>query len=236
MLGGLLGLAAAGCRPAPAELADQDVVSYRVDLRRQKLKLYWKDDRGRRLRSLHRLRDWVGGQGQELVFATNAGMFRPDHAPVGLFVEAGRIVAPLDTGAGRGNFYLQPNGVFYTTTDQRAGICRSTRFAYSPRIQYATQSGPMLVLDGQIHPAFQPDSRNLNVRNGVGLLPDGRVLFAMSKREVSFYAFAAYFRRHGCRQALYLDGYVSRTYAPAQHWRQTDGDFGVLVGVTRPAR
>jgi len=219
--------------PAPA--ADP-FVAYEVDLKKQELKLYWQDDHGQPLRSLLNLRGWLGGRGQRLVFATNAGMYRSGNAPLGLFVKAGRIVAPLDTASGSGNFYLKPNGVFYVTTDRQAGICESGRFRYSTKIRYATQSGPLLVLGGQIHPAFRPGSRNRTVRNGVGLLPDGRVLFAMSKGEVSLYDFATYFRRRGCRDALYLDGYVSRTYLPAQQWFQTDGDFGVMVGVTEPAR
>jgi uncharacterized protein YigE (DUF2233 family) len=29
---------------------------------------------------------------------------------------------------------------------------------------------------------------------------------------------------------LYLDGFVSRMYLPAENWLQTDGDFGVMIG------
>ncbi|HXB14083.1 MAG TPA: phosphodiester glycosidase family protein, partial [Bacteroidia bacterium] len=75
-------------------------------------------------------------------------------------------------------------------------------------------------------------SKNLNIRNGVGILPDGKVVFAMSKSEINFYDFAEYFKNLGCRNALYLDGFVSRAYLPEQNWIQTDGDFGVLIGIT----
>ncbi|MCB2377087.1 phosphodiester glycosidase family protein [Hymenobacter sp. BT635] len=220
-------------RPAPEPGA---FVSYRVDARRQNLRLYWQDDTGQPLRSIQRLKEWLGGQHQRLVFATNAGMFREGNAPLGLFIQEGKLRTPLDTMAGSGNFYLKPNGVFFTTTDGRAAVCTTEGFVFSPRIRYATQSGPMLVLAGQIHPAFRPESTNLNVRNGVGILPDGQVVFAMSKEPVSLYAFAAYFQQLGCRNALYLDGFVSRTYLPEKHWQQTDGDFGVMIGVSEPER
>ncbi|WP_460676982.1 phosphodiester glycosidase family protein [Hymenobacter coalescens] len=211
-------------------------MSYRVDPRRQRLALYWRDENGQPLSSLGRLKQWLQGRGETLVFATNGGMYRAGNVPVGLFIQAGKVITPLDTSAGAGNFYLQPNGVFYLTADGRAAVCRTQDFRPSGRIRYATQSGPMLVVDGRIHRAFQPASQNLHVRNGVGVLPDGRVLLAMSKSPVNFYDFARFFQQQGCRQALYLDGFVSRTYLPAQGWQQTDGDFGVIIGVAETAR
>ncbi len=92
--------------------------------------------------------------------------------------------------------------------------------------------GPMLVVDGKIHDAFKAGSMNLNIRNGVGILPDNRIIFAMSKTEINFYAFANYFKSMGCKNALYLDGLVSRIYLPEQDWIQIDGNFGVIIGVT----
>lgn len=213
---------------------DTRFISYRAAP--AQVRLYWQDEHGQPLRSLGRLRDWLRGQQQTLVFATNGGMYRAGNRPVGLFIEAGRTSTPLDTASGPGNFYLKPNGVFYTTTAGRAGICRTEDFRASSRIRYATQSGPMLVIDGRLHPAFRAGSPNLNVRNGVGLLPDGRLVFALSRQPVSFYDFARYFQQLGCREALYLDGFVSRAYLPAAGWAQTDGDFGVIIGVAQPAR
>ena len=90
----------------------------------------------------------------------------------------------------------------------------------------------MLVLDGQIHPAFKEGSKNLNIRNGVGILPNNKVVFAMSKSEINFYDFAKFFQNLGCKNALYLDGFVSRCYFPEKNWTQTDGNFGVIIGVT----
>lgn len=76
-------------------------------------------------------------------------------------------------------------------------------------------------------------SANVNIRNGVGILPDGNVLFAMSKTEVNFYDFARFFKDKGCTNALYLDGFVSRAYAPSENWQQIDGNFGVMIGVSK---
>ncbi|UOQ71029.1 phosphodiester glycosidase family protein [Hymenobacter cellulosilyticus] len=229
-----MGLIAAlvGCHSAPSK--EGRFVSYQVDLRRQTLRLYWRDDAGQPLRSLQRLADWLRGRKQNLVFGMNAGMYKAGNVPLGLFIQDARVITPLDTTAGSGNFYLLPNGVFYITATNKAVVCPTAAFRYSEAIAYATQSGPMLVVEGRIHPAFKPGSPNLNIRNGVGVLPDGRVLFAMSRQPISLYDFAEYFRQQGCRNALYLDGLVSRTYAPKEQWVQTDGDFGVMIGVSEP--
>ncbi|MFD2718554.1 phosphodiester glycosidase family protein [Hymenobacter monticola] len=209
-------------------------VSYRLDPRRQALRMYWRDSQGRRYASLGGLRQALATQHDSMLFAMNGGMFDPSFTPQGLFIEAGKTVVPLDTATGAGNFYLKPNGVFYLTTDSTAHICQTAAFRNNGRVAYATQSGPMLLIDGRLHPAFRPGSANLQIRNGVGILPNGQVLLAMSRRKINFYDFAEYFRKAGCRQALYLDGYVSRTYKPAAGSTQTDGDFGVIIGVTIP--
>lgn len=207
-------------------------ISYRVNLRQVQLKLYWKDEKNQRFKSLKNLKAWLDARGQKLVFAMNAGMFNPKYAPQGLFIQAQKTVAPLDTTSGTGNFYLKPNGVFYLNTDTTARICTTADFSNDGRIAYATQSGPMLVVDGNIHPAFRPGSVNVQIRNGVGILPNNQVLLAMSRNKISLYDFASYFKQAGCRQALYLDGFVSRTYSSAEDQPQTDGDFGVMIGVS----
>lgn len=209
-------------------------LSYRADLGRQQLRLYWLDEHHQPLRSLGRLRSWLAGRGDTLAFAMNGGMFRPGNTPLGLYIENQQLITPLDTLAGAGNFYLKPNGVFYTTLDNRAGVCSTADFQrlhLQRNMRYATQSGPMLVLNGRLHPAFWAGSANRQIRNGVGVLPNGQVLCVLSREPVNFYDFAQFFQRQGCRNALYLDGFVSRAYLPAQGWLQTDGDLGVLIGV-----
>jgi uncharacterized protein YigE (DUF2233 family) len=211
---------------------DSRFVSYVVNTRKQDLKLYWKDDKNENFRSIQNLKSWLEQYNKKLVFAMNAGIYKEDNSPLGLFIENQKTVSPLNTSTGNGNFYLKPNGVFYITTDNLPVICNTTKFKNNGKIKYATQSGPMLVIDGQIHPAFKEGSENLNIRNGVGILPDNTVVFGMSKKEISFYDFAAYFKSIGCKNALYLDGFVSRTYLPEKNWIQTDGNFGVMIGVT----
>ena len=138
----------------------------------------------------------------------------------------------MDTTSGNGNFYLKPNGVFYITVDNVPTICNSANFVDNGKVKYATQSGPMLVINGQIHSEFKEGSTNLNIRNGVGILTDNKVVFVMSKKDINFYDFANYFKSLGCKNPLYLDGLVSRTYLPEKNWIQTDGNFGVIIGVT----
>lgn len=210
---------------------DDRFVSYTVDAKKQVIKLYWRDDNQAPFRSIGNLKAWLEERHQRLVFAMNGGMYKEDRSPLGLFVENQKMVTRLNTSNGYGNFYLQPNGVFYLTTDNVPGICRTGAYKDLSKIKYATQSGPMLVIDGQVHPAFKEGSANLHIRNGVGILPDNRVVFALSKEPVNFYDFAQYFKSLGCKNALYLDGFVSRMYLPSRDWVQTDGDFGVIVGV-----
>jgi uncharacterized protein YigE (DUF2233 family) len=214
---------------------EQEFIFYQVDPKRQDLRLYWKDDDGKTFRSIHNLKSWLNIHHQQLVFAMNGGMYKTDHSPVGLFIEDKKIIKAVDTLEGAGNFYLKPNGVFYVTSDNIAGISASEEFKNNGRIKYATQSGPMLVINGHTHPGLEKGSSSLNIRNGVGILPNNNILFAMSKNKISLYDFAEYFKFRGCNQALYFDGQVSRMYLPEKEWEQTDGDFGVIVGVTKPS-
>jgi len=232
LLGGAaLGLLVFYRQPA----ADSRFVSY-VASPQQPLQLFYQDDHGRRFGSLGRLQAWLAQRHQTLLFATNGGMYSPGGTPKGLFIQAQKPVTPLDTARGAGNFYLKPNGVFYLTTGQRAGICPTGQFRGGAGVAYATQSGPLLLHQGHLSPTFRPGSANVVIRNGVGILPGGQAVFVISRVKVNFYDFATYFQRLGCREALYLDGFVSRMYCPAQGWRQTDGDFGVIIGVAAPAR
>ena len=219
-----------GFSMAPQE--DSRFLSYIVDPAHSDIRFYWKDDQGQLLRSIQNLKLFVEKQGKQLAFAMNGGMYKADNSPQGLFVQDNACLTPLDTLSGTGNFYLKPNGVFYLTVDGKAAICRTQDFLHSRQVKFATQSGPMLLIDGQMHPAFKQGSANLNIRNGVGILPDGKVIFAMSRQQVNFYDFAQFFKSMNCRNALYLDGFVSRTYLPEKAWKQVDGNFGVIIGVT----
>jgi uncharacterized protein YigE (DUF2233 family) len=209
------------------------ILSYTLDPAKQELALYWKDTNGNNYRNFKNLKSALSWENKTLLFATNGGMFLQDRSPQGLYIEKGKTLKKLNTvNHAYGNFYLQPNGVFYLTDDNKAAVCKRTDFKDQGHICYATQSGPMLVIDGNIHPKFTPGSANVHIRNGVGILPDGKILFAMSKETINLYDFARFFKEKGCENALYLDGFVSRTYLPEQNWEQVDGDFGVMIGVT----
>jgi uncharacterized protein YigE (DUF2233 family) len=212
---------------------DNQILAYTVDTKTQDLQLYWKNDKGETLNSIQNLKSFVESKNRTLTFAMNGGMFNKDFNPQGLLIQNNKTLAFLDTADGNGNFYLKPNGVFYISTDKTPSICKTPDFVDNKKIKFATQSGPMLVIDGQIHAAFKEGSTNLNIRNGVGILPNNKVVFAMSKNEINFYDFAKYFQNLGCKNALYLDGFVSRTYLPEKNWIQTDGNFGVIIGVTK---
>ena len=212
---------------------DPRFISYIVNPKNINLDFYWKNDKGERFKNAENLNLWLKTQKRELVFAVNGGMYKKDNSPQGLYIENKIQKTKIDNGNGTGNFYLKPNGVFYITTDKKPSICLTEKFVNSGKIKYATQSGPMLLIDGKIHSSFKENSTNLNIRNGVGILPSNEVVFAMSKKEINFYDFADYFKKLGCTNALYLDGFVSRTYLPEKNWVQTDGDFGVIIGVSK---
>lgn len=210
---------------------DSDFVVYKVNPKQQQVALYLKNSDGINFGSIANLKSRLSQCRKNLVFATNGGMYKKDKSPQGLFIENGIERAQIDTSDASGNFYLKPNGIFYLTDKNEAKVCKTEDFKKDIKIQYATQSGPMLVIDGEIHKAFNINSTNLNIRSGVGILPNNEILFVMSKREINFYDFAEFFKSKGCKNALYLDGFVSRVYCPSQNWIQTDGDFGVIIGV-----
>lgn len=202
-----------------------------VDLSVTELTFFYKNKNGENYANHGNLKNELAKADKALTFAVNGGMYNRDHTPQGLFIENGIVKTPLDTASsGYGNFYLQPNGVFFLTKKNKAGIVTTKDFVADPNILFATQSGPMLLTGGKMHPKFRAGSANLNIRNGVGILPDGKVLFVMSKEKINFYDFASYFKKQGCLNALYLDGFVSRTYLPAKNWEQLDGNFGVIIG------
>ena len=177
----------------------------------------------------------LGAEGKALGFAMNAGMYHRDLAPVGLYVEDGVEVSKLITSDGPGNFGLLPNGVFCIADGFRVIESRTYKKT-KPGCRYATQSGPMLVIGGKLHPKLLAGSDSLYVRNGVGVSEDGRrAVFAISNEAVNFHAFARLFRDElGLPDALYFDGNISRLYAPALD--RHDGGFpmGPIVGTVVP--
>lgn len=232
----------------PPESLDQTTVRFgqldfhvvEVDLAQAELGLFWKaPGSGERFGRLGTLEEFVKQRGGALEFATNAGMFQPDHRPVGLHVEEGRELAPLDERTGLpGNFYLAPNGVFFVRANGQPGIQTTAQFARKRPgdLRLATQSGPMLVIDGKIHAMFNPQSQSRFIRSGVGWRGGTRLVFALSATPVTFHEFARLFlERYGCPEALYLDGAISRFHAPGLGHPDPEGDFGGILAIVREA-
>lgn len=220
------------CSCLQTKIEDKGFASLTVDRQNANVRLFWRDDAGKPFKSSQNLKNFVENKNQRLRFAMNGGMYETGNQPKGLFVQNGKTVVALDTKSGEGNFYLEPNGVFYLTIDKRAFVVPTENFTDDGNIEFATQSGPMLIVNGEINRIFDKNSANLNIRNGVCVLPDNKIVFAISRGETNFYDFAHYFKSLNCRDALYLDGFVSRMYLPEQKLEQLDGDFAVIIAVT----
>ena len=165
--------------------------------------------------------------------AMNAGMYHADGSPVGLYVEGGQQFVKANTAGGPGNFHLKPNGVFYVT-GETAGVMETGKFLKAtPKADFATQSGPMLVIDGKLHPKFQAQGPSEKIRNGVGVRDGQTVVFAISNEGVSFGAFARLFRDQlKCANALFLDGSISSLWAPSVNRSDEFWPAGPIVSAT----
>lgn len=204
-----------------------------VDLRRRAVRLYWRQPDGTPYAYLSALPRALAPRSGRLLFATNAGMFDPAHKPVGLYIENGRELVRANTRSGTGNFHLKPNGVFYVAGDTAGVLETSAYLRQRPKADFATQSGPMLVIDGRLHPKFDRASISLKARTGVGVRSPGSILFAISEGEVSFNAFGKLFRdRLKCTNALFLDGgSASSLYAPGLGRPGNYRPLGPMLGV-----
>jgi len=208
-----------------------------VDPHKEDLRLFWKDDDGNPFHDFVGLEKAVNTKGEKLVFAANAGIFEADSRPVGLLVQDGNEVSPLNLKDGAGNFYMKPNGVFVINGKHEALIVESSAYtALLSPATWATQSGPLLVHGGDINPDFNADSKNLAVRSGVGVRKDGTVVFSISRLPVNFYTFASLFLNQlKCSNALYLDGTISAFYVLGAK-DTVPHSFGPMFGVVEKAK
>ncbi|BFM03569.1 hypothetical protein Psyaliredsea_22160 [Psychrobacter alimentarius] len=174
---------------------------------------------------------------QTLSFAANAGMYNEKFAPIGYTVIEGEEKRALNLKEGGGNFHLLPNGVLWWNQSGEVHITESQAFDKQLKNDetkpwYATQSGPMLVINDEIHPQFDPNSTSLKIRNGVGICSDGSIQFVNTKAPVTFYQFATLFKDElHCPNALFLDGGIaSALYAPSID-EEDKKEMGVMIGV-----
>jgi len=222
--------AAAACAPKSFDGARFTVCAF--DPRHDDIRLFLTGADGKPYGSLAALAQTLKAKGETLLFAMNAGMFKDDLSPVGLYVEDKKKLHDADTRGGATNFHMKPNGVFWVG-DGATGVAETGRYlAAPPAARYATQSGPMLVIDGKIHPKIKPGGASAKIRNGVGACDGGVVKFAIADEPVNFDAFARLFRDGlGCPNALFLDGSVSSLYAPELERDDELGPIGPIVGV-----
>ena len=174
--------------------------------------------------------------GRRLEFATNGGIFAVGQVPLGLFVQNGRMLVPLNLRDSSAepppNFYLKPNGVFYVAKGQARIVDAAGYPALGMTPDLAVQSGPLLVSGGRIHPAFNPAGLSKYVRNGVGVRDDGTVVIAMTRDPVNLYTFATIFRDGlKCPDALYLDGAISQFFVKGDV-PDSAGQFAGIIAVT----
>ncbi len=203
------------------------------DLDDARLELFLNDANGKPYSSIRSLRKSLEGQNRKLLFAMNGGMYHADLSPVGLYVEKGIEQKRISTKGGYGNFHLLPNGVFFVANG-KAGVLETGEYrAAGLKPRFATQSGPMLVINGKLHPRFLKNSNSLKIRNGVGVSADGKtVTFAISHSAVKFWDFGELFRDHlKTDNALFLDGSISTLYS---NTRSQGGyiPLGPIIAVT----
>ncbi len=208
---------------------------FEVDTRTDTLRLSWKNATGESLGSFARWNQDLAATGGQLLFAMNAGMFQsgPAHTPMGLLVIDGKQVHPINRRVGpKSNFYLQPNGLFLLG-ESGARIVRTEDYLSADMkwVKQATQSGPLLVIDGKRNEQL-PIGMSL-VRNGVGVRGSA-VFFVITNSGVTFHEFADFFVRvlH-CTDALYLDGNISGAMSANGAPIEATSGFGPMIGVVR---
>ncbi len=204
-----------------------------LDLDHDALELRWQDGAGKSLGSIESLRAWGAARGRTLQFATNAGIYDRELRPLGLHVEDGSERRRLNTvrlPGTVGNFSMQPNGVFYVDEAGNAGVMTTQAWQARPiPARIASQSGPMLLVDGEVNPSFDPASTSRKIRSGVCAPSPRRVVFAISEVAVSFHRFASMLREDAaCRDALFLDGTLS------QLWTRETGYVGAAAPQLKP--
>ncbi|HEX3675632.1 MAG TPA: phosphodiester glycosidase family protein [Rhizomicrobium sp.] len=204
------------------------------DSRTETLRLAWTDSRGIALRSFDRLAKNLGSLTGNVRFAMNAGMFDSAGTPIGLYVENGILRRHLNTDTGSGNFYMKPNGVFWLDADGTVHVEPTGKFPFrSTTPDWATQSGPMLVIDNAFNPQIAADGSSRYIRNAVGVRDAYHAVFVISDAPVSFGRLVR-FLRDGlhCPDALYLDGAVSSLWNPSSGRQDEKSRLGPMVVVS----
>src|SRR5579859_4152993 len=102
LLGALWLLAGCNSQVQPMESREvsfqgQDFTVVSLDLHREALTLHWKNpDTNQPFGDIQSLREWGAANGKRLMFAANAGIYDQSYAPLGLYVESGKTLVPLN--------------------------------------------------------------------------------------------------------------------------------------------
>jgi len=232
----LLALGFVGGAAAAPEKKTVDGVDYLV-LRAPitSIRIIWKDKNGTPLRTFPAVAEYLNGEKLQVDTLMNGGIFEPGGVPSGLLIQNGKELNPVNRNNGEGNFFLQPNGIFLVGS---AGAAVIRTDEYPPKditVQQAVQSGPLLLRQGKVHPAFNATSTSRLHRNGVGVARDGKVVFAMSDfhslKFPNLFEFAQLFRTLGCDDALFLDGDLSQMHSGADLTKESN-NFGSIIAIT----
>ena len=179
-------------------------------------------------RSVQGVWSWSIEQGMRPFAVMNGGMFHQNHTPVGLYIDNKGLWTSLELKEGNGNFFMRPNGVLVVDRQGIPAIVKSVDIHHDD-YRLATQSGPLLLHKGKIHPKFRIDSPHQKIRNGVGVTREGVMIWVVSLTPVCFYDLARVFISLGCDDALYLDGTVSTLKTSDTTYGKIDAVLGPML-------
>ena len=214
------------------KIGETRVTVCRVKVKEEKLELFLRDDKGQPFKRLETLVNWLDQRGRKLTFAMNAGMYHADFSPVGLFVANGKEVKAVNLDKGEDNFFWKPNGVFVLTASGARVVESSEYLKLREPVLLATQSGPLLLRNGQMHVGFKPGSAQRLVRNGVGVPSPDIAIFTITEGPVNFHDYATFYRDTlHCPDALFFDGTISSLHAPQLNRSDAKIDVGPIIGI-----
>ena len=162
----------------------------------------------------------------QALLGTNGGFFTTDFKPIGLRINNGEIINNLRK--------ISWSGIFYVTSrPQQARIVSFRDFKIQPKINFAIQSGPRLIIDNQI-PTLKP---GIAARTALGITQDGKIILAVTEHApMSTYQLAQLLQRKerqggfNCKNALNLDGGSStQLYAHLANFSLTVPSFANIT-------
>ena len=233
----VLTLSIAGQGLAAPEKRIVDGVTYQIlHAPAASIRIIWKNHEGVQLRTFPAATKYLAADGLTVETLMNGGIFEPGGVPSGLLVQDGKELHPVNRNDGEGNFFLKPNGIFLIGS-KGAAVIRTDEYPLKDvKVQYAVQSGPLLLTHGKTHPQFNATSTSRLHRNGVGVTKHGEVVFVMtdfnSPKFPNLHEFAQLFRSLGCEDALFLDGDLSQMKSGADINNSTN-HFGSIIAVTK---